>query len=77
MLPASRKRAGLVRWRDSGFSSSSGGDPLGQVALCQFHGWLHRQHHMKTDGRLTRCPLKGTVGEPIFAVLCAYVFYPG
>jgi IS5 family transposase len=27
--------------------------------------------HMKTDGRLTRCPLKGTVGDAIFAVLCA------
>jgi len=27
--------------------------------------------HMKTDGRLTRCPLKGTPGDAIFAVLCA------
>lgn len=27
--------------------------------------------HMKTDGRLTRCPLKGTVGDALFAVLCA------
>lgn len=27
--------------------------------------------HMKTDGRLNRCPLKGTVGDAIFAVLCA------
>ena len=27
--------------------------------------------HMKTDGRLTRCPLKGTAGDAIFAVLCA------
>ena len=27
--------------------------------------------HMKTDGRLTRCPLKGTAGDTIFAVLCA------
>ena len=26
---------------------------------------------MKTDGRLTRCPLKGTQGDAIFAVLCA------
>ena len=26
--------------------------------------------HMKTDGRLARCPLKGTVGDAIFAVLC-------
>jgi transposase, IS5 family len=26
---------------------------------------------MKTDGRLTRCPLKGTAGDAIFAVLCA------
>lgn len=26
--------------------------------------------HMKTDGRLTRCPLKGTIGDAIFAVLC-------
>lgn len=26
---------------------------------------------MKTDGRLTRCPLKGTTGDAIFAVLCA------
>jgi IS5 family transposase len=27
--------------------------------------------HMKTDGRLARCPLKGTAGDAIFAVLCA------
>jgi IS5 family transposase len=27
--------------------------------------------HMKTDGRLARCPLKGTEGDAIFAVLCA------
>jgi len=27
--------------------------------------------HMKTDGRLSRCPLKGTIGDAIFAVLCA------
>jgi IS5 family transposase len=27
--------------------------------------------HMKTDGRLARCPLKGRVGDAIFAVLCA------
>jgi IS5 family transposase len=26
---------------------------------------------MKTDGRLSRCPLKGTVGDALFAVLCA------
>ena len=26
--------------------------------------------HMKNDGRLTRCPLKGTAGDAIFAVLC-------
>ena len=26
--------------------------------------------HMKTDGRLSRCPLKGTTGNAIFAVLC-------
>lgn len=26
--------------------------------------------HMKNDGRLTRCPLKGTDGDAIFAVLC-------
>jgi IS5 family transposase len=26
--------------------------------------------HMKTDGRLGRCPLKGTSGDAIFAVLC-------
>ncbi|MCW2302031.1 IS5 family transposase [Rhodovulum sulfidophilum] len=26
--------------------------------------------HMKTDGRLARCPLKGTIGNAIFAVLC-------
>ncbi|MGS4946460.1 hypothetical protein ACVDG3_13335, partial [Meridianimarinicoccus sp. RP-17] len=24
----------------------------------------------KTDGRLSRCPLKGTTGDAIFAVLC-------
>jgi IS5 family transposase len=27
--------------------------------------------HMKTDGRLSRCPLKGTIGNALFAVLCA------
>ena len=27
--------------------------------------------HMKTDGRLSRCPLKGTSGDAPFAVLCA------
>ena len=27
--------------------------------------------HMKTYGSLSRCPLKGTVGDVIFAVLCA------
>jgi IS5 family transposase len=26
--------------------------------------------HMKTDGRLARCGLKGTIGDAIFAVLC-------
>jgi IS5 family transposase len=26
--------------------------------------------HMKTDGRLTRCALKGTTGDALFAVLC-------
>ena len=26
--------------------------------------------HMKTDGRLTRCPLMGTTGDALFAVLC-------
>ncbi|SIT18255.1 transposase, IS5 family [Paracoccus saliphilus] len=26
--------------------------------------------HMKTDGRLARCPLKGLIGDAIFAVLC-------
>lgn len=26
--------------------------------------------HMKSDGRLARCPLKGTAGDTIFAVLC-------
>ena len=26
--------------------------------------------YMKTDGRLSRCPLKGTSGDAIFAVLC-------
>ena len=26
--------------------------------------------HMKTDGRLTRCPLKGATGDALFAVLC-------
>lgn len=26
--------------------------------------------HMKTDGRLSRCPLKGTPGDALFAVLC-------
>ena len=27
--------------------------------------------HMKTDTRLSRCPLKGTIGDALFAVLCA------
>lgn len=27
--------------------------------------------HMKTDGRLSRCPLKGTAGDAVFAVLNA------
>ena len=27
--------------------------------------------HMKTDGRLARCPLKGTAGDAVFAVLSA------
>jgi IS5 family transposase len=26
--------------------------------------------HMKNDGRLMRCPLKGTEGDALFAVLC-------
>ena len=26
--------------------------------------------HMKTDGRLSRCALKGTLGDALFAVLC-------
>jgi IS5 family transposase len=26
--------------------------------------------HMKTDGRLARCPLKGTIGDALVAVLC-------
>ena len=26
--------------------------------------------HMKTDGRLSRCPLKGRTGDATFAVLC-------
>ena len=26
--------------------------------------------HMKTDGRLARCPLKGTLGDALHAVLC-------
>jgi len=27
--------------------------------------------HMKADGRLVRCPLKGQIGDAVFAVLCA------
>ena len=27
--------------------------------------------HMKVDGRLARCPLKGRIGDAVFAVLCA------
>jgi IS5 family transposase len=27
---------------------------------------------MKTDGRLARCALKGTLGDALFAVLCGY-----
>ncbi len=26
---------------------------------------------MKSDGRLARCPLKGRIGDAVFAVLCA------
>ena len=26
--------------------------------------------HMETDGRLSRCALKGTIGDALFAVLC-------
>ncbi len=26
--------------------------------------------HMKSDGRLARCPLKGTIGDALYAVLC-------
>jgi len=26
--------------------------------------------HMKTDGRLSRSPLRGTIGDDLFAVLC-------
>jgi IS5 family transposase len=26
--------------------------------------------HMKSDGRLARCPLKGTIGDALFAVMC-------
>ena len=26
--------------------------------------------HMKTDGRLARCPMKGSIGDARFAVLC-------
>lgn len=26
--------------------------------------------HMKSDGRLARCPLRGTLGDALFAVLC-------
>ncbi|MCM3662655.1 hypothetical protein M3148_16945, partial [Georgenia satyanarayanai] len=26
--------------------------------------------HMKTDGRLARCALKGTLGDALYAVLC-------
>jgi len=26
--------------------------------------------HMKTDGRLARCGLKGPIGDTLFAVLC-------
>ena len=26
--------------------------------------------HMKTDGRLARCALKGTIGDALYAVLC-------
>ena len=29
--------------------------------------------HMKSDGRLARCPLKGTIGDALFAVRCGAV----
>lgn len=27
---------------------------------------------MKSDGRLARCPLKGSIGDALFTVFCAY-----
>lgn len=30
---------------------------------------------MKSDGGLTRCPLKGTIGDPILVVLCGCGHY--
>jgi IS5 family transposase len=45
--------------------------------IVRFSGPVARQAmeaetgHMKTDGRFKRCTLKGTVGDAVFAVLCA------
>jgi hypothetical protein len=45
--------------------------------IVRFSGPVARQAieaetgHMKTDGRLKRCTLNGTVGDAVFAVLCA------
>jgi len=32
----------------------------------------HKEGHMKSDGRLARCTLKGTLGDALHAVLCGY-----
>ena len=39
-------------------------------ALCRRSAIEPEISHMKTDGRLSKCFLKGTIGDAVFAVLC-------
>jgi transposase, IS5 family len=45
-------------------------DPDAETAAATAQRHRAEIGHMKTDGRLSRCPLKGTTGDAIFAVLC-------
>jgi hypothetical protein len=58
---ARRKLVGLAR--ESGISLRQNYNRLGPRLAGQIG-------HMKNDGRLTRCPLKGTEGDALFALLC-------
>lgn len=42
------------------------------IADLRRHGSIEAEiGYMKTDGRLSRCPPKGTIGDVLLAVLCA------